>query len=141
MLDSPAVAILRDSGTTSSRSLLLLQMSAMSSPSEPIEISVPEVQALRTGGDDFLLIDCREPNEYEIASIEGAQLLPMSALTDRVGELAGNEERRIVVHCHMGGRSLRVANWLRQQGFSRAQSMAGGIDQWATDVEPGMPRY
>ena len=113
----------------------------MNPPSEPIEISVPEVHALRAAGEDFLLIDCREPDEYAIASIEGAQLLPMSTLAERVGELAGNESRRVVIHCHLGGRSLRVANWLRQQGFTRAQSMAGGIDQWATDVEPGMARY
>ena len=113
----------------------------MTSPSEPIEISVAEVNELRTSGEDFLFIDCREPDEFAIASIAGAQLLPMSTLADRVGELAGNEGRRVVVHCHKGGRSLRVANYLRQQGYSRAQSMAGGIDQWATDVEPGMVRY
>ncbi|WP_428308827.1 rhodanese-like domain-containing protein [Lacipirellula sp.] len=113
----------------------------MSAANEPIEISVPEVKALRDASADFLFIDCREPNEYEIAAIEGAQLLPMSTLAERVGELAGNEDRRVVIHCHKGGRSLRVANWLREQGFTRAQSMAGGIDQWATDVEPGMARY
>jgi rhodanese-related sulfurtransferase len=45
------------------------------------------------------------------------------------------------VHCHHGGRSLRVVRWLREQGFSRAQSMAGGIDQWAVDIDPSLPRY
>lgn len=113
----------------------------MSAPTDPIEVSVPEVKGLRDAGDDFLFIDCREPDEHAIAAIEGAQLLPMSTLAERISELAGNEERRVVIHCHKGGRSLRVANWLRQQGFARAQSMAGGIDQWATDVEPGMARY
>ncbi|MBL7650063.1 MAG: rhodanese [Planctomycetaceae bacterium] len=113
----------------------------MSDPTEPIEVSVPEVKELRDAGADFLFIDCREPDEHAIAAITGAQLLPMSALAERIGELAGHEERRVVIHCHKGGRSLRVANWLRQQGFSRAQSMAGGIDRWATDVEPGMARY
>ena len=113
----------------------------MSSFNEPIEVSVPEVKELCDASADFLFIDCREPDEHAIAAIGGAQLLPMSQLAERVSELAGNEDRRIVVHCHKGGRSLRVANWLRQQGFGRAQSMAGGIDQWATDVEPGMARY
>lgn len=113
----------------------------MSDSTDPIEVSVPEVKELHDAGADFLFIDCREPDEHAIAAIEGAQLLPMSTLVERVGELAGNEERRVVIHCHKGGRSLRVANWLRQQGFTRAQSMAGGIDQWATDVEPGMARY
>ena len=113
----------------------------MSTSTDPIEVSVPEVKGLLDAGDDFLFIDCREPDEHAIAAIEGAQLLPMSTLAERISELAGNEDRRVVIHCHKGGRSLRVANWLRQQGFARAQSMAGGIDQWATDVEPGMARY
>lgn len=113
----------------------------MSASTDPIEVSVPEVKGLLDAGDDFLFIDCREPDEHAIAAIEGAQLLPMSTLAERISELAGNEDRRVVIHCHKGGRSLRVANWLRQQGFARAQSMAGGIDQWATDVEPGMARY
>jgi rhodanese-related sulfurtransferase len=46
-----------------------------------------------------------------------------------------------VIHCHKGGRSYRVANWLRQQGFPKAQSMAGGITEWAESIEPGMPTY
>ena len=56
---------------------------------------------------------------------------------------AGRRTRidRIVVYCHLGGRSHRVATWLREQGFAQAQSMAGGIDQWAAEIEPGMARY
>ncbi len=113
----------------------------MSTAGEPLEISVSEVVRRRDAGEGFLLLDCREPEEAQIASIGGAVLLPMSEIVDRVGELAGNEGSRIVVHCHLGGRSLRVAAWLRQQGYPRAQSMAGGIDQWAVEVEPGMARY
>ena len=108
---------------------------------EPLEISVQDVRQLRDAGEDFLLIDCREPEEHAIAAIEGALLLPMSQIDDRVGELAGHERRRIVVHCHLGGRSLRVAAWLRERGFALAQSMAGGIDHWAVEVEPEMVRY
>jgi rhodanese-related sulfurtransferase len=111
------------------------------STGDPLEISVHDVRQLADADEDFLLLDCREPEEHAIASIQGARLLPMSEISERVGELAGNENRRVVVHCHLGGRSLRVAMWLRQQGFSRAQSMAGGIDQWAAEIEPGMPRY
>jgi rhodanese-related sulfurtransferase len=55
--------------------------------------------------------------------------------------LAAHRDRRIVVHCHHGGRSLRVANWLRGQGFEQAQSMAGGIDAWSTEIDPAVPRY
>lgn len=107
----------------------------------PIEISCQDVAQLRGAGEHVVLVDCREPDEAAICAIEGARLLPMSEIADRVGALAGHEADRIVVHCHKGGRSFRAANWLRQQGFSGAQSMAGGIDAWATEIEPGMARY
>lgn len=113
----------------------------MSSSGSPIEVSIQDVVQLREAGADFVFIDCREPDEAAICAIAGAKLLPMSTITERTGELAGHENDRIVVHCHKGGRSFRIANWLRQQGYSQAQSMAGGIDQWAVEVEPGMARY
>jgi adenylyltransferase/sulfurtransferase len=113
----------------------------MNPSNEPLEISVQDVWELRNAGEDFLLLDCREPDEHAIAAIDGAWLLPMGEIVERVGELAGNEGRRIVVHCHLGGRSLRVALWLRERGFRRAQSMAGGIDQWAAEIEPQLSRY
>ncbi|MGC4005886.1 MAG: rhodanese-like domain-containing protein [Pirellulales bacterium] len=92
-------------------------------------------------GDDLVLLDCRESGEYATAKIDGAQLLPMSELAQRVGELSDAMNRPLVIHCHHGGRSLRVANWLRTQGFPQAQSMAGGIDQWSLEIDPGVPRY
>jgi rhodanese-related sulfurtransferase len=107
----------------------------------PLEIAVAEVSRLRDAGTDLLLLDCREPDEFAICTITGATLLPMSEIVDRVGELAAHKSRPVVVYCHLGGRSARVAAWLREQGFSQAQSMAGGIDQWAAEIEPGMPRY
>lgn len=109
----------------------------------PIEISCQAVYAKRQAGDDFLLLDCREPDEYKIARIEGARLLPMSEIEERWPELregAGGEQE-IVVHCHHGGRSLHVAQWLRLRGFPRAQSMAGGIDQWSAEIDSAVPRY
>ncbi len=107
----------------------------------PVEITPVEVSKLRADGQDFILLDCREPDEAVVASIAGAMLVPMGQIADRVGELGDDFQRRIVVHCHKGGRSYRAANWLRQQGFENAQSMAGGIDQWAVEIEPGMARY
>ena len=107
----------------------------------PIEISTRDVQALRASGGDLLLVDCREPEEHAVAALAGSALIPMGELPERLGELAGREGDRIVVYCHLGGRSLRVAHWLRGQGFQNAQSMAGGIDEWAAEIEPGMPRY
>ncbi len=89
----------------------------------------------------FLLIDCREPDEYEIARIEGAQLVPMSQIAGSLDRLAVHRESHVVVHCHHGGRSLKVATWLREQGFAQAQSMAGGIDRWASEIDASVPRY
>jgi rhodanese-related sulfurtransferase len=99
----------------------------------PLEIDCRTVKTRRDAGEDLLLLDCREPDEYETVHIKGARLLPMSQIVDRVGELEPHRTQPIVVHCHHGGRSLRVANWLTQQGFTDVKSMAGGIDQWAAE--------
>ena len=118
----------------------------MTSPADagaavPIEVDCRTVKALLDRSEPFLLLDCREPVEHATVHIAAAKLMPMSGLAERVGELEANRNGRIVVHCHHGGRSLRVAMWLRQQGFASAQSMAGGIDAWAVEIEPGLPRY
>lgn len=113
----------------------------MNDPATALEITCGEVQRLRESSADFLLLDCRERDEHDLVRIEGATLLPMSEIAARAGELAPHKSRRLVIHCHHGGRSLRVAQWLRQQGFLQAQSMSGGIDQWAIEIEPGMARY
>jgi rhodanese-related sulfurtransferase len=107
----------------------------------PIEIDCRGVQAAQASADDFLLLDCREPDEHAIASIAGARLLPMSELAARVDKLSPWRERRIVAFCHHGRRSLQVANWLRAQGFEQVQSMAGGIDAWAAEIDPSLARY
>ena len=107
----------------------------------PLEISCHDVRALLHADSGVVLLDCREADEHRLVAIDGARLLPMSEIPQRIGELTSLIEARIVVHCHHGGRSAKVALWLRQQGFARAQSMAGGIDQWAIDIEPGMARY
>jgi rhodanese-related sulfurtransferase len=108
---------------------------------DPIEIDAHAVAALRTTAEPFLLLDCREPDEYAIARIEGAVLIPMQTIPERLTELEPHRTSRIVVHCHHGVRSLRVARFLRERGFTIAQSMAGGIEAWAVEIDPAMPRY
>jgi adenylyltransferase/sulfurtransferase len=107
----------------------------------PLEIECRAVKEKLDAGADFLLVDCREADEYATAHIAAAKLLPMSELADRVGELEGDRQREIVVHCHHGGRSMRVVRWLREQGFSQARNMTGGIDQWSTEIDSSVPRY
>ncbi|MBX3413420.1 MAG: rhodanese [Pirellulales bacterium] len=107
----------------------------------PMEIDIAAVKAQLDAGNDLLLLDCREADEYATAHIAAARLIPMSELQQRVGELDEYRARPLVVHCHHGGRSLRVAAWLRQQGFAQAQSMAGGIDQWSVEIDRSVPRY
>ncbi len=107
----------------------------------PLEIDVITLRDRLAKGDDLFLLDCREPEEYEIVKLEPATLLPMSELMVRVGELDPQKDREIIVHCHHGGRSLRVAMWLRQRGFERVSSLAGGIDAWAEQIDPSLPRY
>jgi rhodanese-related sulfurtransferase len=110
-------------------------------PDLPLEIDCRTTKNKLDAGGDFLLLDCREPDEYATVRIEGAKLVPMSELADRVSELEPFRNHPIVVHCHHGGRSLRVARWLREQGYPQVQSMAGGIDQWAVEIDPKLPRY
>ncbi|MFN3192724.1 MAG: rhodanese-like domain-containing protein [Aureliella sp.] len=106
----------------------------------PIEINASETQKL-LGQENVVLLDCREQNEYDTASIKGATLIPMSQWADAGAKLEEMKGKHIVVHCHHGMRSLRVAHWLRENGFPDAQSMAGGIDAWSTDIDPNVPRY
>lgn len=107
----------------------------------PLEIDCHTVQGLLEKGTDLLLLDCREQDEYEIVRIDGALLAPMSELAERIVDLEPHRSRHIIVYCHHGGRSLRVAAWLRQQGFEQTQSMAGGIDLWSQTIDASIPRY
>ncbi len=104
-----------------------------------IEISARELKTRLDRGDAPALIDVREPHEFRIARIPGAQLIPLGALAGRVGELDGGRE--IVLHCHHGQRSMRALELLRSAGFARLRNLKGGIDAWAREVDPSVPRY
>ena len=107
----------------------------------PIEIDVESVQRLIAENAEVHLLDCREPMEYEIARIEPSQLVPMNEIPSRISDLKANRQERLVVYCHHGMRSLQVTRYLRDQGFSRVQSLAGGIDAWSARIDPDVPRY
>jgi rhodanese-related sulfurtransferase len=108
---------------------------------EPLEVDVATVRQWLDQRPDVALIDCREPAEADVAKIPGATLIPMSQWAEAASKLQELEGRHVVVHCHHGGRSLRVAQWLRANGFPSAQSMAGGIDAWSLEIDPTTPRY
>jgi rhodanese-related sulfurtransferase len=126
-----------------SHSLTSDKAHVMSQPSAemPLEIDVVAVQALRQADEDFLFVDCREADEHQFVRIAGTLLVPMGETPARLAEFAPWRDRRIVVHCHHGGRSMQVVQWLRQQGFAKAQNMRGGIDAWSCQVDPSLPRY
>jgi rhodanese-related sulfurtransferase len=87
-----------------------------------------------------VLLDVREPWEFEAANLPDSLPMPMGDVTSRAhAEL--DPDAHIVVLCHHGQRSLSVAMWLRGQGFERAQSLAGGIDGWSRAIDPKVPRY
>ena len=106
----------------------------------PVEITPQEVKRKLDGGEKLRLIDVREPHEYNLTRIEGAELIPMRAVPEALPRLEG-EERTVVVFCHHGVRSLQVVNWLREQGIAGCQSMQSGIDRWSCEVDPDVPRY
>lgn len=104
------------------------------------EISVADVQTLRTQGQPVVLLDVREPWEVATASIDGSTAIPMGEVPARVHTELDPDDH-IVVVCHHGARSLSVTAWLRREGFERAQSMAGGLEQWSREIDPSVPRY
>jgi len=104
-----------------------------------VEISARDLQRERAHKPNLLLLDVREPREAEIAHIDGARLIPLRELPDRLAELPGHAE--IVTHCHHGQRSLRAREILVGAGFHNVRSLAGGIDAWSREVDSGVPRY
>ena len=86
-----------------------------------------------------MLLDVREPQEWAICRIEGSQLMPMQTVPVRLVEL--NPEDEIVCICHHGMRSAQVAHYLERNGFDNVFNLTGGVDAWATQVDPAMPRY
>ena len=113
-------------------------MSSQAVPSSE-QIDAAELKQKLDRGDDFVLIDVREPHEYQIARIPGARLIPLGDLPKRLSEL--DPEANIVAHCKSGGRSQKAVDLLKQNGFRHVSNMMGGITAWSDKVDPSVPKY
>ena len=102
-------------------------------------ISVGELAAMRSAGKEHTVLDVREARELEVCRLEGALHIPIAEIPARTDDLPTNQ--LLVVICHHGARSQMVVDFLRSAGFDNAVNLDGGIDAWACDVDPSMPRY
>jgi len=108
----------------------------------PLELSVEETRdLLNNRSDDTLLIDVREPFEYELSRIPGAVFIPMRRIPERVNSNELPPDKHLLIHCHHGGRSLRVTQFLKAQGYKRVSNVAGGIQAWSQRIDVSVPLY
>jgi adenylyltransferase/sulfurtransferase len=106
---------------------------------EPVpEITVEELKKKMDRKENFLLLDVREPGEYQTAKIAGSTLIPLKTLPGRLTELKKDQE--IVVHCHHGGRSYQACQFLRAQGYN-AVNVEDGIQAWSERIDSSVPTY
>jgi rhodanese-related sulfurtransferase len=103
------------------------------------EISVSELAKKHNAGEDFILLDVREPDELAIASIPWALAIPMGDVPVRFEELP--KDKPIAVMCHGGTRSGRVTKFLNENGYPNAVNVAGGIRDWSLTIDPTVPDY
>jgi rhodanese-related sulfurtransferase len=103
------------------------------------EITASELKSRRDRGENPLVIDVREDWELKLASIPGVLHVPMNQLPARIGEFQRDAET--IVMCHAGGRSMRVAHFLANQGFTDVANLSGGISAWSEAVDATVPRY
>jgi adenylyltransferase/sulfurtransferase len=112
----------------------------MSSSDYPLEISVHDAKQIRDSAPDrTAIIDVREPFELEICRIEGAEHIPMRQIPEQLTTLP--RDKHLLILCHGGGRSRRVTEYLRSNGFEAVTNIAGGIDAWAAGIDPSLARY
>jgi sulfur-carrier protein adenylyltransferase/sulfurtransferase len=104
-----------------------------------LSVTPRELKELLEGGQDVTLIDVREPHEWEIVHFDDAELIPMNEVIERVSEIP--QSGTVVVHCKVGARSAEVLKWLHSVGLTHTKHLAGGIDAWAAQIDPSMPRY
>jgi rhodanese-related sulfurtransferase len=104
------------------------------------EITATELKKRLDAGDEIQLIDVRQPDEYAFAKIEGAKLIPLGEVLNRMDEI--DPDKETVVHCKMGGRSAKAIEVLERSGFKgKLTNLAGGITAWSNEVDPKVPKY
>ena len=105
------------------------------------QISAPELAAWLSDAarEKPVLLDVREPWEFERARIEGAQLVPMREVPARLDEI--DQSKPVVAICHHGGRSMQIALYLEKAGYNNVHNLAGGVDAWSRTVDPAVPLY
>ncbi len=104
------------------------------------EITANELKNRMDAGEDIQLIDVRQPDEYEFAKIEGAKLIPLGEIVQRMNEIDPNRET--VIHCKAGGRSAQAIQALQRAGFTgELRNLRGGITAWSNEVDPKVPKY
>ncbi len=104
------------------------------------QITVQELKRKQDAGEDFFLLDVREPHEVPIATL-GAPLIPVGSLEARLGEIPVGKDAEIVIHCRSGARSQKAALILKNAGFTHVANLAGGILDWADKIDPSMAKY
>jgi len=104
-----------------------------------LELTPAELKQRLDRGEKVLLVDVREPWEFDMCRIEGAKLIPMGQIPANLQSLDVDDD--VICYCHHGIRSLDVAVWLRNQGVATARSLAGGIERWSQEIDPQVPRY
>jgi adenylyltransferase/sulfurtransferase len=102
-------------------------------------MSVQELKSKMDTGEEFELIDVREPFEFEIARINRAKLIPLGEIAERANEL--EREQTLVIHCHTGRRSAEAVRLLKKRGFGNVYNLDGGIDAWSEFIDPTVPKY
>lgn len=111
----------------------------MTDTTDDFEIAPEELSRRLASTQPPFLLDVREPFEHAISALPGATLVPLATLPANAETLP--RDREIVVYCHHGVRSARAVHYLRALGVERALSLAGGIDRWSLEVDPGVIRY
>jgi adenylyltransferase/sulfurtransferase len=102
------------------------------------QLTVKELKRRIDAGEKVYILDVREPWEYQIAQIGGV-LIPQNDVAQRLAEI--DRDREVIVQCHRGVRSQRIAEFLKQSGYPRVVNLAGGIHAWANEIDPSVKKY